>query len=162
MMLRVLFVIFTAKKWLRRAAYLFAALKICVRLVCSVYKSIPDQHGRSVMNPASALLGTKETREFMMFCISMAIAAGTSLKDGKFEVGEVANFLPAMMEAPAAFEGMGSILEEMKDIDESELVELKAMVLEKAAHIEGIETKWINYVKGGFLIAQGLLVALKQ
>ena len=111
---------------------------------------------------ATEVLQIKEAKELLSFAIAIVAATTKSLEDGKFEMGEIANYVPALMQAPTAFDGITVAFEELKNIDEAGLIDLKDFVLEQGKNIPGIEAKWLEVARGALLVAQGLLVAFKS
>ena len=70
--------------------------------------------------------GIKELKEAVEFIGEFVTSIDKSRADGKVDVQDIGNFLPAMMLAPNAFAGLDELKLEAKDLDEVELVELKA------------------------------------
>jgi hypothetical protein len=97
----------------------------------------------------------KETKEAIKF--GMAVGAGVfqSLKDdGKITLADASNFFGAVLELPTAIMGANQIPAELSDLSDSELVEIRDMVL---SSLPGIGDKWLQVAKGALSIAGGAL-----
>lgn len=70
--------------------------------------------------------GIKETKELLKFIIEFAEAVDKSLEDGEISFGDISNMVSAMKAAGPAFADMGLIPEELKDLDDTEALELYA------------------------------------
>jgi hypothetical protein len=74
------------------------------------------------------MAGIKETRELLYFVTEFGNAVGHSLADGKISVVELGNFIGALASIAPAFEGIGELKTELKDLDEAEKQELLDLV----------------------------------
>jgi hypothetical protein len=74
----------------------------------------------------------KETKELLKLAISVFNSIGSVMQDGKVEYAEVISELVRIAPSvPAAIDGSGLILSEVKDIDEQEIEELKAFIVQE-------------------------------
>lgn len=77
-------------------------------------------------------MGIQDLKDVVAFGAKFGNGIGESLSDdGKITLGDMANFMPAVLSVPAALEGIENIPAEIKDLDEAELVELVAFVDEE-------------------------------
>ncbi len=101
-------------------------------------------------------IGVKEFKEALAPVIDAALAlVAAKMDDGKINTADLAKFLPAVMEIPAAIEGCTEIPAELKDFHAEDFEDIKAFVLEKAKNIPGIEAKWMKVVSGALKIIEG-------
>lgn len=105
--------------------------------------------------------GIKETLEVIDF--GMAIISGMyqAKADGKIDMNDIGFIMPAGMAAPAAFEGITEVMNEIKDLKEEEVVVIKNHVLTKWKAIPGINENWLKLVSASFKIAEGALEGLE-
>lgn len=75
--------------------------------------------------------GIKETKELLAFMIDFGEAMDKSLEDKKLSVVDAMNFAGVFMAMPAAFEGIGLVPKELKDMDDVERAELVKYVEEE-------------------------------
>ena len=68
--------------------------------------------------------GIKESKELFGFVAKLCASIAQSMKDGKFEAEDLTHFMPLLVAAPAAFEKVGEMPKELKDLSEEEVVEL--------------------------------------
>lgn len=74
-------------------------------------------------------LTLKDTKEALIFVFALVKAIDESLKnDGKFTLGDVPNFLNALLAVKAAFEDIDMIPVEFENLTEEQAIELKAFV----------------------------------
>lgn len=102
--------------------------------------------------------GIKETLEVIDLGLAIGYGIGKSYEDGKFQATDIANFMPAVMEIPDALTGIGEVPNELADLSEEEVVQIKNHILNKAADIPGIEDSWMEYARGALLIGHGIMV----
>jgi len=110
------------------------------------------------------MYGIKETKELVKFGIDMAESFDKALGDGSFSLEDLSFFFNAFISASAAFENIGQVPTELKDLSAEEMAELKEYVntefdiandkleavIEKAiAVVIGIY-ELISLFKGGF------------
>jgi len=69
-----------------------------------------------------------ELKEVILTAAKFGNAVGRSLKDGKIGIGDIAEFIPAVISLPAALEGISQIPAEVKDLTDEELNELTAFI----------------------------------
>lgn len=67
--------------------------------------------------------GIQETKEVMIFGVSLAMAIDESTQDG-FQWTDVLKLVPSLTKLPAAVEGIGEVPTEIEDMDETERAEL--------------------------------------
>jgi len=77
------------------------------------------------------MAGIKETKDVLACIISLANGMGKSLEDGKLSMTDIGYFLDMFMGIPAAIENISEVPEEIKDLSEEELRELKEMVVDE-------------------------------
>ena len=68
--------------------------------------------------------GIKETKELLKFIIELTEAIDKSLEDGEIGFGDISTLVTAMKDAGPAFSDMKLIPEELKDLDDTEALEL--------------------------------------
>lgn len=83
------------------------------------------------MNDVVTTCGIKETKEIVKFGIDMGEAFDKAFSDGKFGVEDLSHFFTAFLSASDAFEGIGLVPNEIKDMSPEELLELKAYIVEE-------------------------------
>lgn len=71
--------------------------------------------------------GIKETKDALLFGVSMAMAVDQSTQDG-FQWTDVLTMIPPLAKLPAAIEGIESVESEINDLDETERAELVAAI----------------------------------
>jgi len=69
------------------------------------------------------MVGIKETKEAMLFGISLAMAVDESTQDG-FQWTDILSLIKPMTKLPAALDGIQEIPSELDDLDENERAEL--------------------------------------
>ena len=69
------------------------------------------------------MVGIKETKEAMLFGISLAMAIDESTQDG-FQWTDILSLIKPMTKLPAALDGIQEIPSELDDLDENERAEL--------------------------------------
>ena len=110
--------------------------------------------------------GIQETKDVIIFGMDVAIGVGSSLADdGKITGGDAHKFTPALFSLPGAITGIDQLPKELAELNEAEMEEIKALVLEKGAAIPGIQEKWLKVAAGAIKAAQGIreiLVAVKS
>lgn len=74
------------------------------------------------------MAGIEQTKEMLIFGFKLGEAFESSLKDGKFTLTDLQNFLPAVMSAPAAFSQIEELPKELADLDANEMAALKTFV----------------------------------
>ena len=96
----------------------------------------------------------KESKEVLACMLDLGEGFYKSLiNDGKIDQADIINFLPTLMSLPIAIEGANLIPAELKDIEASDLVEIKDMILAKLGNLAGIEEKWLIVAQGSINIA---------
>ena len=85
-------------------------------------------------------LGIKETLEVIDFGLAIGEGLKKSLDDGKVDASDFANFGPALMAIIPALDGVGGVVEEIKDIDTEEMIQIKDHILAKA---DWLGEKWV-------------------
>lgn len=71
--------------------------------------------------------GITELKELVVFLAVLASAADKSTKDG-LGLDDIGHFMPAILKAPGAFEGIDEAKMELKDLDNAEIAELNLAV----------------------------------
>lgn len=111
---------------------------------------------RKGVTPMAEQFGIKETKEVIALVLDIALAfVAAKTDDGVINTADLPKFLAPVMEIPQAVEGITQIPAELKDFHESEMAEIKDYVIQKAAAIPGIETKWLKVASGCLTIARG-------
>lgn len=75
--------------------------------------------------------GITELKELLLFVIEFGEALDQAMVDKKFEMAEIGLLIGPLMRAQSAFEGMGEIAGEIKDLSESESLELVEFIKEE-------------------------------
>lgn len=92
--------------------------------------------------------GIKETRELIQFAVSMVEAGRVSLGDGEFNFpGDLVNFVDPVTKMPAAFSGITNVPNELFDLDDEEIDELRN---EFGEIID--DPRWIKVIHASFLL----------
>ena len=87
-------------------------------------------------------LGTKETKEMLLFTLELANAIGRSLEDGELTIGDATNFVSPLMDISSAFSGASEIPKELSELDD----EAKADILAYAKETFDIPQKDIEKI----------------
>jgi len=69
-------------------------------------------------------LGTKETKEMLLFLLGLGNALGRSLEDGKITIGDLTNLASPILDSAEAFAGSNEIPAELADLDFEEREDL--------------------------------------
>ena len=83
-------------------------------------------------------VGIKETKDAMLFGISLAMAIDESTQDG-FQWTDVLSLVPPMTKLPAAIDGITEVPNEIADMDEEERAELVSAIKDLDFVSEGSE-----------------------
>lgn len=70
------------------------------------------------------MAGIQETKEVLKVAAEIGNGVGIALQDGKFELSELALFVGALIDLPNAIQGIQQVPVELKDLDETERLEL--------------------------------------
>jgi hypothetical protein len=105
----------------------------------------------------------KNLKEVLAFGLELGSAVYKSkMDDGKIDLGDLPKFLPAISLIPAALANISDVPAELKDLDLNEVEEIKALIAEKLAGIEGLDEKWLVYANAALKIAQGVIEFVAQ
>jgi len=77
------------------------------------------------------MVGIGELKDVIAFGAGIGNALGKSLEDGKISLGEYVNFIPALLDFPAAVQGFDKVKAEILDIDPEEKIELEQFVKDR-------------------------------
>ena len=83
-------------------------------------------------------VGIKETKDVMLFGVSLAMAIDESTQDG-FQWTDILNMVPPMTKLPAALDGITDVPEEIENMDEDERAELVEAIKKMEFASEGSE-----------------------
>lgn len=72
-------------------------------------------------------VGIENLKKLVKFVVLLGNAIDKSTRDG-LSFADAGYFIPALMEAPKAFENISAVSIEVKDLDAEELEELKALI----------------------------------
>jgi len=70
----------------------------------------------------------KETKELLTFVAQLGNGIGLSLADGKWSLGDVGNFVPALQGIFPGLSGLNLVNDELADLTPEEVEEIKAHV----------------------------------
>ena len=108
-------------------------------------------------------MNIKESKEVLACMLDLGEGFYKSMADdGKINQADIVNFLPTLMSLPVAIEGATLVPAELKDLDASELLEIKEMVLAKLSGIAGIEDKWLVVATESINIAISAIKIAKE
>jgi len=97
-----------------------------INLIFSLLKKLGNQRKKTgVLN----MPGIKETKEALLFGISMAMAIDETTQDG-FQWTDVLSLIKPMVKLPAAIAGIQNVPAELADLDEAERTELVEAIKE--------------------------------
>ena len=97
-----------------------------INLIFSLLKKLGNQRKKTgVLNMA----GIKETKDALLFGISMAMAIDETTQDG-FQWTDVLSLIKPMVKLPAAIAGIQNVPAELADLDEAERTELVEAIKE--------------------------------
>jgi hypothetical protein len=71
-------------------------------------------------------IGTQETKDALTFVFALVTGLQNAFADGSFTISDLPDFLPALMDLPAALSGAGDIpveFEQMNDQDKADLIQ---------------------------------------
>jgi hypothetical protein len=112
--------------------------------------SLERLKGESVM---TGKLGIKDTKELISFGMAIAGALyAAKTNDGVIDGKDLPLAMPALLEMPAAIEGVQLVVPELGDLQEDELLEIKDLVLAK---LPGVGDKWKSVAVHSLMVAQG-------
>ena len=77
----------------------------------------------------------KDTKELLQLIAALAVTAKTSKSDGKVSVSDLTLLISLIPKISPALEGIENIPSEIKDLSESELNEIKAIILETVGEV---------------------------
>lgn len=93
----------------------------------------------------------KNTLDVIDFGMAIGNGVAKSLKDdGKVTVGDLPNFMPAVMLLPATIEGISDIPAELKELNESELGQIRDHIV---TQLPEVGEKWLVVATESFSIA---------
>lgn len=70
------------------------------------------------------MAGIQETKDVIKTAAQIGNGIGIALQDGKFELTELVEFVPALLSLPTALSGITDVPLELSDLDEAERREL--------------------------------------
>jgi hypothetical protein len=106
--------------------------------------------------------GIKEFLDVVNVGLAIGNGIGMSLQnDGKINLQDIGNFMPAVLEIPNAIEGAGEIVNELQDLQQEEIIVIRDHILSRAANIPGIEEKWLKITAAAFKIGEGCYEMVK-
>jgi len=76
----------------------------------------------------SGVYGVKETKELVKFAIELGEAFDVALSDKKFDMSELGLLIAPLMQVGPAFEGLDKVASELKELSESEQLEVVEFV----------------------------------
>ena len=74
-------------------------------------------------------LGTENIKALLAFAFAFGRALEKSLEDGKFQLDDIGNFLPAFMAGGEAFKDVKQAIAEIKDLEPGEIQELHSYIV---------------------------------
>ncbi len=105
------------------------------------------------------MAGLKETKEVLKAIAALTNATGLSLEDKKFELGDVAFFIPALIELPLAVENYKLVVDEIKDLSNEEKVELQVFV---ATELNIPQERTEQYIEAVFNLMGNLYLLVSE
>jgi hypothetical protein len=76
-------------------------------------------------------VGIDEIKDILKFAFAISKAVEGSLADKKIGMDDIAQFLPVLLAAGDAFDNLSLFVKQVKDLDEAELSELHAFVVQE-------------------------------
>lgn len=105
------------------------------------------------------VIGEYGVKEFLdIVDVGLAIGMGIGMSkqdDGVIDMKDIGNFMPAVLEIPDAIEGADQVMNELKDLQNEEIIIIRDHVLAKGANIPGIQEKWLKITAAAFKIGEG-------
>ena len=98
-------------------------------------------------------LGIKETKELLKFVTDLGEGIAQATKDGVWGFTDLYHFLPAAQSVFSGIGGIDEVIDELQDLDEAELEELKQYVVDEF-DISSDEAE--EYVEDGVALALDL------
>ena len=99
-------------------------------------------------------MGVKDLKELVLFVCKLANGFVKSMQDGKFNLLELVNFVPAVTALPAAIDNIDEVPAQLKDMDDAEREEIiQAVKDELDFEDEDIE----EFVEDAFAVVLPLL-----
>lgn len=105
--------------------------------------------------------GIKNVLEIIDLGMSVISGLKGAQSDGKIDMNDVSYLIPAFMALAPAIEDITEVWNEVKDIEGSELDEIKNHIITKWSAIPNINVKWIKFVEAAFKIAEGVILGFE-
>ena len=84
------------------------------------------------MSPETTnIYGIEDTKDVLKLVFRLVDGYSKSKEDGKFTITDAANFLGAVMVIPQAITGINNVPDEIKELNEAEMQELKDFIAEQ-------------------------------
>jgi hypothetical protein len=106
------------------------------------------------------MIGIDNLKKLTKFVVLLANAIDKSTRDG-LSFADAGNFIPALMEAPKAFENIGELSAEIKDLDAEEIKELKVLISQELNLVDKDLEDVINHALRVLVDIKGLYLAIK-
>lgn len=103
----------------------------------------------------------KETKEVMVFGISMAMAVDNITQDG-FQWTDILSMVPPLTKLPAAISGIDQVPAEIDDLDEAERAELVQIINELDFDSDKSEAIAEQALRAGIELANLILIIRKS
>lgn len=102
--------------------------------------------------------GIKESKEVIDFAIGMGVGVSASLQDGKINFLDLPNFMPALLKAIPALEGIDLVSLEFMDLKPEEAEELKIYVKEQ---LKLEDDKLEEFIEDAFAVVLSIFMLAK-
>lgn len=105
------------------------------------------------------MYGIKETKEVIELILGISDGIAKSFKDdGKLSLSDIQHFTGALFLLPNAFSGIELVPTELKELEESEVLEIKTLVLAK---MPDVGEKWEAVASNAILSAWHIYEVVK-
>lgn len=125
----------------------------CVSVARKVRASVLSLESLKGVQAMTGKIGIKDTLELIGFGLQIGNALYLAkTNDGVINGQDLPLAMPALLEMPAAIEGIANVVPELADLQEEELLQIKDLVLSK---IPGVGEKWKSVATHALMVAQG-------
>jgi len=105
------------------------------------------------------MLGYQNLKEVIFFIGSLGNGFGKAMEDDKWDIGDAIHFLPAMRDLFPAISDIGSVDDELLDLDDTEKESLKAEVIQ---HFDIPQDNVEQFIERALGVGLDLLMIVKE
>lgn len=106
-------------------------------------------------------LGIAELKDVLAFGLDLGSALWLAKQDdGKIDFKDLPKFISCLVLLPKALIDVSKVPEEIKDLDENEMLEIKDLVIGKISNLPNAGLVWLQYANAAIKIAIGVMELL--